>query len=210
MSDLVLYDLALSPNSMKVRIGLAYKGLSYEKVPVALDDQERARIVEVSGQPLTPVLTHGDVVVFDSAAILRYLDANFRDTPRLLPADRLRASETDRLERWARAQLVEPIGIVFTQLFSEAPDMTECVRASRLLNELTGEIERRLESSDWLVGDSMTLADVTAAPVVFPGMFPESMADMHPAVRFFHDNLKLGEGRERTREWCGRVVAYDR
>lgn len=209
MSDLVLYDLALSPNSMKVRIGLAYKGLPYEKVPVALDDQTRELVIEVSGQPLTPVLVHGDTVVFDSGAILRYLDANFRDTPRLQAAERPRAQEIDRLERWARAALAEPIGIVFNQLLSETPDMAECERASRLLNDLTGETERRLETSDWLVGDSMSLADVTAAPVIFAGLFPASMADIHPAVRFFHDNLELGEGRERTRSWCRRVVAYD-
>ncbi len=39
--------------------------------------------MRISGQHLTPVIEHGEVVLFDSAAILRYLDAAFRETPPL-------------------------------------------------------------------------------------------------------------------------------
>ena len=37
MSDVVMYNLPPSPNNMKVRIALNYKGIPFEKVDVALD-----------------------------------------------------------------------------------------------------------------------------------------------------------------------------
>ena len=61
-------------------VALGLKGIPYRFQ--AIDPQERAEVVRLSKQPLTPVLQHGDVVLSDSAAILRYLDANF-DGPRL-------------------------------------------------------------------------------------------------------------------------------
>lgn len=209
MSDVTLYHLPPSPNNMKARIALAYKGIEFDTVEVALEDQERRQIVELSGQPLTPVLEHRGAVVYDSAAILRYLEANFPGTPKILFAERPRMVEAEGLEKWIKTNINEPVGMVFRQVFSEAPDLSVCERASQLMHERTGELEQRLEKADWLLGDTLSFVDITAAPFVFYAMLPESIAATHPAARFFHEHFTLGEGRERTREWCRRVMAYD-
>jgi len=208
MSDLKLYDLAPSPNNIKVHIALTYKDLAHERIPV--DPQDRAAVVEVSGQPLTPVLVHGDRVVFDSAAILRYLDANFRDTPRLFAEDAAEMHEIERWEQFGRGELVRPVGIVFGQAFAKDKNEAELREASQMLHELTGRIEKRLEASDWLVGEGMTAADVTAAPVVYLGMLPEAAAEASNIHKFFAANLGLGDGRDRTRAWAERVMAYNK
>jgi len=210
MAEITLYQLFGSPNSTKIRIALNYKGLEHEIVDTEFGDMERAQIVALSGQPLTPVLQHGDTVLCDSAAILRYLDCNFPDTPRLLFADRERAREVDNLEKWIRGELTGPIGMAFAQATSESPDLEACAEASERMHELSGEIERRLQSSDWLVGDRMSLCDVTAAPVVGLAMVPPSFAAMHPVAGFMSEHFRLGDDRERTRAWVGRVSAYDR
>ena len=71
MSDTIqLYDIAPSPNNMKARIALDYKGLAYERIPV--DPEDRSVVIEISRQPLTPVLVHEGRAIWDSAAILRY------------------------------------------------------------------------------------------------------------------------------------------
>ncbi|MHC5062950.1 MAG: glutathione S-transferase family protein, partial [Planctomycetota bacterium] len=62
-------------NNMKVRVALGYKGIPYEFK--SIDPADRSRIQDLSGQFLTPVLVHGEQVVADSAAILRYLDLAF-------------------------------------------------------------------------------------------------------------------------------------
>jgi glutathione S-transferase len=203
-----LLHLAGSSNSMKVRIALNYKGLSYEKVPV--DPQDRTEVVRVSGQPLTPVLVHGDRVVFDSASIVRYLDANFRDTKPLFSADYAEMKEIERWEIWARTELAEPVSMVYGQMRAERPDEAVLKNACELLNRTTAKIEDRLATAQWLVGDRMTAADATVAPVVNSGMLSQEMAASSPFAAFFARHLRLGEGRQRTRAWVSRVMAYDR
>ena len=85
---LELYQIGGSPNNVRVRIALGFKGLAYDTWDLPMETGQfpfdRSRLVELSGQPRTPVLKHGEVVIFDSGGILRYLEANFRDTPRHL------------------------------------------------------------------------------------------------------------------------------
>jgi len=80
------FELGPSPNNTKVRMALRFKGLEFEAVPV--DPFDRAQVVEASGQQLTPVIEDRGIVLNDSEAILHYLDANYRETPRLFASDR--------------------------------------------------------------------------------------------------------------------------
>ena len=203
-----LYDLAPSPNNMKVRVALNYKGIPFEKIPVKSND--RAEVIRVSGQPLTPVLLHGDVVVFDSGAILRYLDANFRDTPRLFSEDYRTMVEIETWERLGRGDLSRPVGTIFAQYFTEQRDASQIERASRHLHEVSSTLEDRLAMAEWLVGNRMTAADITIAPMIYYGMLPVEVAGRSPLHRFFGDHLHLGGGRDRTRAWTLKVMAHDR
>ncbi len=83
---LTFYELGPSPNNTKVRMALGYKGIPFETI--AVDPRDRSTVRDVSGQELTPVIADRGVVIPDSEAILLYLDANYRDTPRLFPADK--------------------------------------------------------------------------------------------------------------------------
>jgi len=203
-----LFHLGASPNCMKARIALAYKGLAYESVVV--DPKDRSEVIKISGQPLTPVLVHGDRIVFDSSAILRYLDANFRSTKPLFSSDYDTMGAIERFERLGRGELQEPIGIAFRQLMSGTPVPAELARASALLHERTGQLEARLREGDWLVGNVMTAADVVAAPAVHYGVEPQHDVSGNPLLTFFADNLKLGAGRDKTRAWVRRVMAWDK
>lgn len=211
MSDITLWNLGPSPNNMKVRIALNYKGIPFETVEVDFADEERAGVVEVSGQPLTPVIKHGDTVVYDSCAILRYLDTNFRDTPSLFATDRPTMMALEQEENYARNTIAEPVGMVFHQaLADDAPDLSLCAQASQMLQEATAPYEDRLQTQDFLMGDHLTVVDVTAAPWVSYAMVPpEAGGQDNPLAQFFIDNLELGGGRDKTREWVGRVMAYN-
>lgn len=209
MSDVVMYDLALSPNNTKVRIALNYKGIPFERIDIPVDD-DRARLVEVSGQPLAPVIRHGDAVIADSAAILRYLDANFPGTPKILFTERSTMMEANQLEKWILANINEPPGMIFTDFMSGEPDASVGEAASALLHERTADFESRLESRDYLMSETMSFVDITAAPFVAYGMVPEAAAAQHEIAQHFRDHLNLGADRERTRAWVTRVMAHDR
>lgn len=91
------YELAPSPNNTKVRMALRFKGIQFEATPV--DPFDRAEVIEVSGQELTPVIADRGVVINDSEAILQYLDANYPDTPRLVPRERAGRKACDAWKR---------------------------------------------------------------------------------------------------------------
>ena len=205
-----LHELPPSPNNTKVRIGLAYKGLEYERRPFNFEafPGDRTPVVDLSGQPLTPVLVHDDRVMFDSGAILRYLEANFRDTPPLFSADYQEMKAIEEWEWTARTRLSEPVRMMFRESFTGKADGDTVRRACKLMHELTGRIEDQLSKTPFLVGDRMTAADVTAVPLVHLATL-EPRDDAGPVVKFFIDNFRLGEGRDAVRAWVGKVIAHD-
>lgn len=207
MSDLTLYDLGPSPNNIKVRLALGYKALPYEKVPV--NPEDRSRLVEISGQPLTPVLVHGDRVLFDSSAILRYLDANFRETPRLFSSDYDRIKEIEGWELWHRTELTKPIGIVFEQYFAQGTDPAAIEQAGALLATCAGQLAEALAATGYLVGDGVTAADLICAPFALYGMVDERMAGASPIAAHFRAHLRMPEEHAAVRDWVGRIMAYD-
>ncbi|XP_019645694.1 PREDICTED: ganglioside-induced differentiation-associated protein 1-like [Branchiostoma belcheri] len=86
--DLLLYHCDASFFSMKVRLALAVKGLSYKKQTVLFPLQENFEpwYMRLDPAGLVPVLVHDGKVISDSTRIVDYLDTVFHDRgPRLAP-----------------------------------------------------------------------------------------------------------------------------
>ena len=190
--DLVIHGFETS-NNLKVRVALGYKGIPYRFRTI--DPMDRQEVVRLSGQSLTPVMVHGDVVLFDSAAIMRYLDANFRDTPKLYGDGRETTWPIEGWERFARGEMGAPLmDVVKTHLAGES-DPAVAERAAAQFAQLVQRLEDALEDREWLVGATMTAADISTACVIArvqrSGLFP------------------LPES-PRVSAWTDRVMAFDR
>ena len=209
--DLILHELTGSPNNVKARIALGYKKLEYERKPFAFDKYpgDRSGVVALSRQPRLPVLQHGKTVIFDSGAILRYLEANFPETPPLFVEDHAMFREIEQWELFVRTQLGEPISMLFGQAFAGSADKTVCATANRMLHERTGAFEDKLTTGEVLVGNHLTAADIVCAAPLYLADLTEQQANSNPIAKFFHDHMTLGEGREKTRAWVRRLMAYD-
>jgi glutathione S-transferase len=180
-------------NNMKVRIGLKYKDLTYSFH--SIDPGDRDQIVALTGQPLTPVLRHGETLLFDSGAILRYLDANFPATPGLFAGSRKTLVAIEGWETFGRARLLAPLIQVVNHRLEGGDDAGVFNAAQEAFVAAVAELAPALENRHWLVGDTMTGADVTTAPVVFRGSgygFCER-SELAPAVA----------------NWMDRVMAFD-
>jgi glutathione S-transferase len=194
MGELVIHGFETS-NNIKVRVALGYKGIPYTFHTI--DPADRTQIVRLSGQNLTPVMVHGDRVLFDSAAILRYLDANFRDTPRLFGGSRAEQWAIEDLELFARHTLAGPMmEVVHRRMTGGTVDDAMQARCAAAFAEAARTLAQKLGGRDWLIGASMTAADVTAAPVVYR-VRQAKIFDM-PA------------GAEAVGRWVDRVLAHDR
>ncbi|MDF1799832.1 MAG: glutathione S-transferase family protein [Planctomycetota bacterium] len=204
---LAIHVLPPSPNNLKVGIALAYKGIEHERH--VIDPEDRSALVELSGQPLTPVIDHDGHVLFDSSAILRYLDANFPG-PKLFRADREEMHAIDRWGTAARATLGAPLGAAFGLLRADPSDAgyAETLSGARAaFHEAAGQVEAALEGRDWLVGDSLSAADIEVATMLVLSAIPAQLADFHPLWNWFGANFQLGEGRDRCRSLVERVFA---
>lgn len=206
--SLKMWDLGPSPNSRKVRYGLGYKGLDYERI--AVDPQDRSEIVKLSGQPLTPVLQHGDTVIFDSNAILRYLEANVQREPRLYAEDHERMKAIEGWEAWTRTSLGPPVGMLFGQYFAEARDEAVIAHANQLLGKACGEIQAELGQEGALVGESVSAADIQAASFLALADLSPEQASSHPILEFFKTHLTIPAQFEAVTAWFRRINAFDR
>jgi maleylacetoacetate isomerase/maleylpyruvate isomerase len=85
-----LYGYFRSSASYRVRIALNMKGLEYEQVSIHLAKgrQYTPEFSEISPQNLVPVLEHDGQRLYQSPAIIQYLDEKFPQ-PALLPKDAL-------------------------------------------------------------------------------------------------------------------------
>jgi maleylacetoacetate isomerase len=83
-----LYTYYRSQASFRVRIALNLKGIEREDCFLHLEkgDQFAAGYRAINPQMVVPTLIDGDVKLFQSLAILEYLDEKYPE-PRLLPAD---------------------------------------------------------------------------------------------------------------------------
>ena len=210
MESLRLFHLGPSPNCIKARVALGFKGVPYEAV--AVDPQDRAPVVEATGQPLTPALTHGGVKLFDSGAILRYVDANFAGPP-LFAADRDTMRAIEDWEMHGRAGMRASLGAAYTMAFGGIESTQENIAKIREeVHAAAATFEGRLveTESDWLVDDRLTAADVTCASIwcYFAGL-------QHPALRsgpfggFIGEHFGLGADFPRMVAWVERTAAFD-
>jgi len=194
MSDkLVIHGFETS-NNFKVRVALGFKGIDYRFNTI--DPADRSGIVALSNQPFTPVMEHGDTVLFDSAAIIRYLEANFPDTPRLFSHDYGTMRAIENWEFFGRVDLHVPLGLMVKQRITGVSDPAETARAAEAFAEATAKLEAELAGKEWLAHTRMSAADVTCAAVV------HRVRAMQP--------FEIPEDRPRTYAWVDRVMAYDR
>jgi glutathione S-transferase len=136
---MILYDLVnqkqahFSPNSWRVRMALAHKGLSFEVRDLLFGDVPR---ISATGDKRTiPTIEHAGHQVTDSWEIVRYLDDAFPNTPRLI-ADAAHSAESHVLkffQYWVQTTLHAGIArLVMLDLHNSLhPDDHAYFRSSR-------------------------------------------------------------------------------
>ncbi|RDX53365.1 hypothetical protein OH76DRAFT_1553479 [Lentinus brumalis] len=134
---IVFYDIpglvkgkAWSPHTWKTRYTLNFKGIPYKTVWVEYPDiQALCKKIGASaadqrqdGTPLytLPVIYDPNTksVVSDSAAITRYLDKTYPDTPRLIPEEADALITALEVARWAVFPEMDPRPIIIPAVFS--------------------------------------------------------------------------------------------
>jgi glutathione S-transferase len=163
-----LYFHPASTYARRVRIALLEKGLAFE--PVVVDMAARAHrapeYLALNPYGRVPTIDDDGFVLYESAAILQYLEAT-RPTPALVPADARGRALVDMHLRLCDAQMARPAGvIIFPKRFlPEARwDRAAIGHAKTEIEKHLAIVERTLGDRPYLVGDAYSLADVAYPP----------------------------------------------
>lgn len=197
MTRLAVYRIPFSTNVERVALAAGHKGLAIDWIDVEAAD--RSAVVAVSGQPLVPVLVIGDEVIADSPRILRRLE-QLAPAPPLWPADPARAAEMDVFLDW------------FNELWKAPPNRIADAHArgedddDPHLREWLDRFEALLGGRDFLFGDELTAADVTAYPFLRYGRHELPADDTDVFHRVLAELMSFDErSHPRLAAWVRRI-----
>ena len=207
-SDRTLLEFHRSPNAVKVRVALGYKGLDFETREMAAAD--RAPMIEAAGWPMIPILIDGHVVMRDSTAILHYLEANYRHTPSLTPESRDEIRTAETLLANVSPEILRHQWRLSPEIRKpEAERDLETIEAAReALVASTERLERRLSSRPWLVGEAMSIYDIVLACNLIPAHPPRRFVEQSPIWEFFDRHFRV-DGDSRLAAWIDAVLEHD-
>jgi glutathione S-transferase len=172
VSTLILYGAAFSTYVRTARMACVEKGVGYT---LAHDSTREVRSKEhLALHPFgkMPAMRHGDLVLYETPAICRYIDAAF-DGPPLQPTA---PAAIGRMEQWTSVitsyvydDLIRRC--VLQYIFPQGPEGEPDRRA---IDAASGDLERDLRvldnaygGSDYLVGDDgPTIPDLMLAPIL--------------------------------------------
>ena len=203
---LLLYRFPFSTNVERVALALAHKSIEVEWVDV--DPADRSPVVEVSGQELVPVLVDGDLVVSDSPAILEHLEERFPEPP-LFPRDRARREELRSFLDWFNQVWKRPPNLIAAEEELSEPDRERIAALEQRIAAALDRFENLLEGRDYLFGDELTAADVTAFPFLkYAVLWTDGDPDrFHEILR---ETMRLDGRYPRLEAWIHRIDALPR
>ncbi|HEX3913903.1 MAG TPA: glutathione S-transferase family protein [Steroidobacteraceae bacterium] len=164
---LTLYWGSGSPFSWRVLLALEHKGLSYDSQLLHFDKQEHQspQMLKMNPRGRVPVLKDGDYVVFESVAILYYLDLKYPQTPifGLTPEESgVIMRVICEFQAYAEPALQKIVGAVFGD--QVAADIDNLTDAMHIVGREARTIEGRLSKEEWIVGTNYSALDM----VIFP------------------------------------------
>jgi glutathione S-transferase len=169
MTDFIVHSIPGSPFGRAVLATLEEKGADYRLNPVA-PGTFRAE-PHISRHPFgrVPVLEHDGFLLYETQAILRYLD-RVLPTPPLTPEDPKVAARMDQvmnINDWylfnGCSSVIGFQRVVGPKLLGIAPDEALIEAAMPKAHMVFGELSRLLGGQSHFAGDAVTLADIMVA-----------------------------------------------
>lgn len=157
-----------STYARRVTIALIEKHIPYEPVVVDLAAREHRSPEYLALNPYgrVPTLEDDSFVLYESSAILQYLEAT-HPTPALVPTDAKGRALVDQHLRLCDLQMGLPAGqIIFPKRFLPPArwDNAAIAKAQADINRHLGILSTQLGGNDYLVGNRYTLADIAYIP----------------------------------------------
>ena len=166
MSEFNVYGIPGSPFLRSVEIGLHEKGLDYELHPIAPGEHKQPDYLARHPFGRIPAFEHDGFAVYETQAILRYLDDVFPAPPLTPgnPAARARMNQViGIIECYYFPKAAAPIGfnrIIGPRLLGIPSDESAIAEAMPMARTCFAEFERLIDDKPYLTGETFSLADI--------------------------------------------------
>lgn len=198
----VFYNRGSTP-SWRVLLALAIKKAPYapRRVELRRRDHLKPDYLALNPRGRVPVIRDGDFVLYESSAILVYLERRF-PTPPLFGTDMREEALVTRHIAEQMAYFSEPLLAVVRPILYGGPGTAEAREreiqqgAARIRDEL-GKLDAALDGRSFLVGDRVSAADL----FYFPSIKLAERASLRRDVGL----APLAERFPHVAAWCARI-----
>ncbi|HEX2670880.1 MAG TPA: glutathione S-transferase family protein [Polyangiaceae bacterium] len=165
-----LYLNPLSPNVRRVRLTAAVLGIELEEklLDFSKGEHKNPEYLALNPNGAVPTLVDGDFVLTESRSIMQYL-ASKKPESGLLPKDEAARADVTRWQFWDSSHFSPQLGTyTFEKLIKGMiglgePDVAKLTEALANFRRFGAVLNQRLEGRQYVVGDGLTLADLTLA-----------------------------------------------
>jgi glutathione S-transferase len=172
MSEIVIHGIPGSPFTRSALMGLHEKRVAYRLAVLALGAGRTRTEEHLRLHPFgrVPVMEHGEFCLYETQAILRYIDAVFPGAS-LQPRDAraaARMSQIANIVDWYVFPFIS-VGITAERFMSQrfwgrAADESNVAKALPQARTCVRELARLRGSAEYLAGDAFSIADCMVAP----------------------------------------------
>lgn len=199
---ITLWGRLNSCNVQKVVWALSELGLAYEHIPLGGTfgglDAPAYRALNPNGK--VPTLRDGDLVVWESHAIVRYLAATY-GAGSWWPVDPSKRALSDQWMDWT-ATTFQPAWLAVFELVVRTPverhDATRIAAAKARAEALFAMLDTQLAGRQFLTGDKPTYADIGAGVSLYRWMTMEIAQGVRPNVEGWYQRLLARPAYERA------------
>ena len=191
-----VYGRATSSNVQLVMWGAAELGLEVERLDYGHvhggTDTPEFRAMNPNG--LVPVLRDGDLVMFESCAILRYLAARYGDGEAFWPADPVARARIDVWAEWGKTSFCTAFaGPIFWSRVRTPADRRDGAALTRALEAFEGRLdilEGQIGRGAFVCGPELTLADIVIGHILYRWFDIDVPRRPRPVVEAYYDRLR--------------------
>lgn len=200
-----LHVVVGSPNSRKVLAVVHHLGIAVDLnwMDFFAGELRSPAYLALNPNGMVPALVDGELKLWESNAIMRYL-AEGTSGQTLWPDDRRRRADVARWMDWELAHFNKALGVLSFEtvakpgFMGQPPDAAAVSWARRELTRFAPVLDAALAGRRHLVGDALTLADYAVAHLEsFVDAVPFDWAP-YPQLRGFFDRMRDQEHWART------------
>jgi glutathione S-transferase len=185
-----LYHNPLSPNVRRVRLTAAVLELPLEEkvLDFSKGEHKNPEYLALNPNGAVPTLVDGDFVLTESRSIMQYL-ASKRPDSGLLPRDEAQRADVTRWQFWDAAHFSPQLGtLTFEKVLKVMmglgePNTVKIEEALSNFRRFAGVLDKRLEGKTYVVGNAVTLADLTLASSLMYAQQTEAPVAEFPNVQ---------------------------